>query len=175
MQQVYVTRTLADVYLVRDYLAAEGVPTEIRNEHLFGAQGEVPVTSDALPSLWAADDLVGRARELIERHRSSDGSAAAAALAAMDNEPTAAPQQTLGDLFDVADRLARGMDEALVDHASRLEAVISGSPPPFGVEPLLWNRAGELAQYIVGAAERDDHDSVRATAGDLRDLLRVVV
>jgi hypothetical protein len=175
MQQVYVTRTLADVYLVRDYLAAEGVPTEIRNEHLFGAQGEVPVTSDALPSLWAQDDLVARARELIERHRSSNGAAAAAALDAMDTEESPAPQQTLSDLFDVADRLARGMDGQLIDQAGRLEAVISGSAPPFGVEPLLWVRAGELAQYIVGAAERGDSDNVRSTAGELRDLLRVVV
>jgi hypothetical protein len=175
MQQVYVTRTLADVYLVRDYLAAEGVQTEIRNEHLFGAQGEVPVTSDALPSLWAQDEDVPRARELIERHRSSDGSDAAAALDAMDTQEPTAPHTTLADLFDVADRLARRADGPLIDEASRLEAVISGSAPPFGVEPLLWIRAAELAQYIVGAAERGDSDNVRSTAGELRDLLRVVV
>ena len=169
------TRTLADVYLVRDYLASEGVPTEIRNEHLFGAQGEIPVTSDALPSLWAEDALVLRARELIEIHRNTDGAEAAAALDALDTRAATAPHQTLSDLFDVADRLARGTDGALIDHARRLEAVIGGSAPPFGVEPLLWARAGELAQYIVGAAERGDDVNVRSTARELRDLLRVVV
>lgn len=167
------TRTLADVYLVRDYLASEGVPTEIRNEHLFGAQGEVPVTSDALPSLWADDELVLRARELIEIHRNTDGAEAAAALDAMDTDASPQAQGAMSALFEAADRLTRGADGAQLDEVQRLGALIRGSTAPFGIDPALWERIGALAVEVVGA--QGDDDAVVAAAGRLRDLLRDLV
>lgn len=173
MQQVYVTRTLADVYLVREYLASEGVPTELRNEHLFGAQGEVPVTSDALPSLWADDDLVLRARELIEIHRTSDGSDAAAALAQMQTDESPEAHGAMSALFEAADQLSRRPDGAQVDEVQRLGSVIRGSTAPFGIEPGLWERTGALAAEVVAAQGDDDRLVARAT--QLRDLLRDLV
>lgn len=175
MQQVYVTRTLADVYLVRDYLAAEGVPTEIRNEHLFGAQGDVPVTSDSLPSLWADDDLVARARELIESHRAEGDEEGVAALAAMDTDASPHAQAAMSELFVAADRLTRGGNGAQIDQVQRNGDIVARSSAPFGIDPTLWQRLATLARDIVHAAEHDDVAGVTAAAGELRDLLRDLV
>ena len=56
MQQVYVTRTLTDVYLVRDYLASEGVRTEIhRNSDGADAAAALEsVPADASPQAQGA-------------------------------------------------------------------------------------------------------------------------
>ena len=167
------TRTLADVYLVRDYLASEGVRTEIRNEHLFGAQGEVPVTADALPSLWADDDLVARARELIEIHRSSDGADAAAALEQMQTDASPEAQGAMSSMFEAADQLTRVVKGAQVDEVQRLGAVITASSAPFGIEPALWERIGALADEVVAA--HGDEDRLVASATQLRDMLRDLV
>ena len=167
------TRTLTDVYLVRDYLASEGVPTEIRNENLFGAQGEVPITSDSLPSLWAEDEIVLRARELIEIHRNTDGAEAVAALDAMQTDASPQAHGAMSALFEAADRLTRGADGAQLDEVQRLGVVVRGSSAPFGIEPALWARIGALAVEVVAAAH--DEDRLVATATQLRDLLRNLV
>ena len=175
MQQVYVTRTLADVYLVRDYLAAEGVPTELRNEHLFGAQGDLPVTSDLLPSLWAQDDLVARARELIQAHRTDGDEEGVAALEAMDTDASPEAHAAMSELFVAADRLTRGGNGAHIDQVRRSTDIVTASAAPFGVEQALWDRVGALARNILHEAEHDHVAAVVAAATELRDLLRDLV
>lgn len=169
------TRTLADVYLVRDYLAAEGVPTEIRNEHLFGAQGELPVTSDLLPSLWAQDELFARARDLIEAHRDEGDEEGEAALAAMETEASPEAQAAMSELFVAADRLTRGGNGAQIEQVKRSSDIVTASAAPFGVEQALWDRVGALARHILHEAEHDHVAAVVAAATELRDLLRDLV
>ena len=172
-KQVYVTRNLPDVYLVRDYLQAEGIPVEIRNESLFGAQGEVPVTSDTLPSLWTEEEHEWQARELIQIHRNTDGAEGVAALDAMHSDASPEAQGAMSALFEAADRLTRGADGAQLDEVQRLGALIRGSTAPFGIESALWDRIGAHAAEVVGT-QGDDH-AVVAAATRLRDLLRDLV
>lgn len=63
--QAYVAQTLAEAHLIRGYLAAEGIESEIRNEHLIGGMGELPVTAETLPQVWVDDIERPLARELI--------------------------------------------------------------------------------------------------------------
>ena len=174
-KQVYVTRNLPDVYLVRDYLQANGIPVEIRNENLFGAQGEVPVTSDTLPSLWADEEHELTARELIQIHRNTGGAEGVAALDAMHSDATPEAHPAMSEMFEAADRLSRGADGALVDQVGRNRDVVTASAPPFGIEVGTWERLGALSGELVRASEQRDDDAVVATATELRDLLRDLV
>jgi hypothetical protein len=50
----------------RNLLAAEGIPTEVRNQHLGSIMGEVPFF-ETWPQLWVVNDLdFDRAQQLIE-------------------------------------------------------------------------------------------------------------
>ncbi|MEM1263102.1 MAG: DUF2007 domain-containing protein [Pseudomonadota bacterium] len=49
--RVYSAETLTQVALVRNVLAAAGIETELRNEHLGSIAGELPPIS-AWPELW---------------------------------------------------------------------------------------------------------------------------
>ena len=49
----------------RNLLASEGIPTEVRNEHLGSIMGEVPFF-ETWPQLWVVNDLdFDRAKQLI--------------------------------------------------------------------------------------------------------------
>ncbi|MEX2587297.1 MAG: DUF2007 domain-containing protein [Actinomycetota bacterium] len=60
-------QTLAEAHLIRGYLSAEGIECEIRNEHLIGGMGELPVTAETLPQVWVDDIERQRARDLIHQ------------------------------------------------------------------------------------------------------------
>ena len=77
MQEVYTARTLAEAHLIRAALAEEGIPSEVRNEHVFSLRGEVPMTPDSMPSVWVDDDVVARAEVAIARRGADPGNAAA--------------------------------------------------------------------------------------------------
>lgn len=174
-KQVYVTRNLPDAYLVRDYLVSEGIPIEIRNENLFGAQGEVPVTADTLPSLWADEEHELLARTLIQTHRDTGGAEGVAALDAMDSDASPGAHAAMSSMFEAADRLTRGADGALVDQVHRDRDTVRASSPPFGVEPATWERIAALADQIVRAGAQGHDELVTATAVQLRDVLRDLV
>lgn len=53
--------------MIRGYLAGEGIDCEVRNEHLIGGMGELPITTETLPQIWVAATDRERARELIQR------------------------------------------------------------------------------------------------------------
>ena len=54
MTRLYRAHGPADIYLLRDFLARHGVPSELRGESLRGLAGAIPVP-DTFPSLWVRD------------------------------------------------------------------------------------------------------------------------
>lgn len=66
MKRVYVARHPLEAHLVKGLLDAEGIEAFVRGEDLFGARGEVPVTSETCPSVWIVDDdLFEKAEEFV--------------------------------------------------------------------------------------------------------------
>jgi hypothetical protein len=58
--------TIVTISHYQNLLAAEGIRTEIRNQHLGGIMGEMPVF-ETWPQLWVVNDLdFDRATQLIE-------------------------------------------------------------------------------------------------------------
>ncbi len=58
--------TIVAITHYQNLLAAEGIKTEIRNQHLGGIMGEMPVF-ETWPQLWIVNDLdFDRATQLIE-------------------------------------------------------------------------------------------------------------
>ena len=54
------------IYHFKNLLAAEGIVTEVRNEHLGSILGEMPF-GEAWPELWVVNDLdYDRAKQLID-------------------------------------------------------------------------------------------------------------
>ena len=66
MKKLTSAETIVTISHYQNLLAAEGIPTEIRNQHLGGVMGEVPVF-ETWPQLWIVNDLdYERAKQLIE-------------------------------------------------------------------------------------------------------------
>jgi hypothetical protein len=65
MKKLTSTPIIVTIHHYRNLLAAEGIASEIRNEHLGGILGEMPFT-DTWPQLWVVNDLdYERAKQLI--------------------------------------------------------------------------------------------------------------
>jgi hypothetical protein len=47
-------------------LESAGIWAEIRNEQLFGARGELPVSPEDMPSVWIRDSDASRALQILE-------------------------------------------------------------------------------------------------------------
>jgi hypothetical protein len=62
-----VARNLAEAHLIAGFLRAEGIPCEVRGEHLMAAYGELPITYETLPSIWVAPQDRLKARQRIEQ------------------------------------------------------------------------------------------------------------
>jgi len=73
LKRLYTASGLFEAYLLRDYLAGQGIDTLVFNEHSVGAVGELPC-NEALPELWVRNEFhFERARNLIEtRHENAD-------------------------------------------------------------------------------------------------------
>jgi hypothetical protein len=66
MKQVYVARDPNDAHLLKGLLENEGVQAQVQGEWLFSVRGEVPMTSDTLPSVWIVEDSdLDRATEIV--------------------------------------------------------------------------------------------------------------
>lgn len=74
MKRVYTAESLVQVVHVRNVLQAEGIRSELRNERLGGAVGEIPFL-EAWPELWVDELDLERAKELIELELHSRGRA----------------------------------------------------------------------------------------------------
>lgn len=178
MKQIHATRTLADAYILRDVLQREGVPATIRNEHLPGAAGEVPVAEE-MPAVCVADGDVARARFILDEYLRDDD--AAAALDEMDSEATpdaegSDAQVSMMELFLAATRLVRrpGHGES-VDQLVHHGAFVETTAAPFGIPAKTWSVVGRLAAAAVDAAIASDENEVQARATQLRDALRPFV
>ena len=65
MKKLTSAETIVTITHYKNILAAEGIPTEVRNQHLGGIMGEMPVF-ETWPQLWVINDLdFDRATQLI--------------------------------------------------------------------------------------------------------------
>ena len=83
----------------------------------------------------------------------------------------------MSDLFIAADGLSRDTyDEERVVEFIEAASAVSQSLPPYGIEPIVWNRIQTEAAAIVTTLEKgedgDDNEAVTSAARALRDLLR---
>jgi len=68
MKQVYIADDPTEAHLVKGILEQYGISCEIRGEALWIARGGLPLTSEALPTIWISDDnRYEEAKELTER------------------------------------------------------------------------------------------------------------
>jgi hypothetical protein len=89
----------------------------------------------------------------------------------------AVAQAAMGDLFVAADRLMHEpADDDLATDLAEAASIVDDSPPPFGVEPGLWDKVRELSAVVRGDVEVGADDEVVAQdARTLRDVLRPYV
>jgi len=62
--KLYVGGNQLDVYLLRDMLADEGIPSAVMGEGLAAGRGELPMTPDTMPSLWVGQNDVEPAMQV---------------------------------------------------------------------------------------------------------------
>ena len=76
MTQVFVAKHPTEAHLVAEFLEAQGIPTVIRGEALFGVRGDVPPSAATLPTVWVGDERADEARQfLASAHGGADSSA----------------------------------------------------------------------------------------------------
>jgi hypothetical protein len=56
MHRVYIGRNAIEAHLVCGLLQAAGIASQVRNYYLSSGYGELPITTDTLPSVWIEDD-----------------------------------------------------------------------------------------------------------------------
>jgi hypothetical protein len=124
-----------------------------------GAEEQVDAVLDEIDENALADDE----EALIELETGEDGGEEAATA--------------MSDLFIAADGLCRDTyDEERVVEFIEAASAVAQSLPPYGIEPIVWNRVQNEASAIVTALEKgedgDDNEAVTSAARALRDLLR---
>ena len=169
VQDIWTTRTLADAYMVRDVLAQEDIAATIRNEHLIGVVGEVPV-NEAMPTIAVAPADAHRAQALL-RELLADAPAALERVGSGVEADDA--QGVMSDLHAAATRLVRDGAGEAIDRVHRYGTQIARSAAPFGVEPGVWSQIAAFAEATVAAA--DDEEALRLAAAQLRDVLAPLV
>ena len=76
MKKLTSAESLITINHYKNLLAAEGIPTEVRNQHLGSVMGEIPFF-ETWPQLWVKNDLdYDRARQLIGEDAASESPAA---------------------------------------------------------------------------------------------------
>jgi hypothetical protein len=83
-------------------------------------------------------------------------------------------QAAMGDLFVAADRLMHEpADDLVAAELGAAAALVDDSPPPYGIDPELWERVRELAAAVLADLDEGaDEDAVARDARVLRDVLR---
>jgi hypothetical protein len=56
MKKVYISDNPADAHMAKSVLESGGIEVVIQGEALWGARGELPVSSDTSPSVWTVND-----------------------------------------------------------------------------------------------------------------------
>ena len=80
----------------------------------------------------------------------------------------------MGDLFVAADRLMHEPgDDLVAAELGAAAALVDDSPPPYGIDPDLWERVRELAAAVLADLDEGaDEEAVARDARVLRDVLR---
>jgi hypothetical protein len=83
-------------------------------------------------------------------------------------------QAAMGDLFVAADRLMHEpTDDLVAAELGAAAALVDDSPPPYGIDPEMWERVRELAAAVLADLDEGaDEDAVARDARVLRDVLR---
>jgi hypothetical protein len=69
MIQVYSAEHPTEAHYVKGLLESQGITCDMRGETLFGARGELPITTETAPSIWIVDDSKFKeAREVIKEY-----------------------------------------------------------------------------------------------------------
>jgi hypothetical protein len=69
MVQVYSAQHPTEAHYVKGLLESQGIASEVRGESLFGARGELPITTETAPSIWIFDDSrFSEARAVIKEY-----------------------------------------------------------------------------------------------------------
>lgn len=70
MKQVYVATDPVDAELVKGLLAASGIEATVQGGAVFALRGELPMTTDTLPTVWVLDDGdLDRASSIVDDDR----------------------------------------------------------------------------------------------------------
>ena len=56
MVQVYSAENPTEAHYLKGLLESQGIQCDVRGESLFGARGELPITTETAPSLWIFDN-----------------------------------------------------------------------------------------------------------------------
>jgi hypothetical protein len=56
MIRVFIAQHPVEAHFIKGLLEANDIEAEVRGEALFGGLGELPITTDCLPSVWLRDD-----------------------------------------------------------------------------------------------------------------------
>jgi hypothetical protein len=79
VQRIFVARNLSEAHIVSGMLNAAGIAAQVRGHYLAGGYGELPITSDTLPSVWIDDDQQAAiARGVIDEYERPGAARAAA-------------------------------------------------------------------------------------------------
>jgi hypothetical protein len=115
---------------------------------------------DGLDAGWDEDDALPGDSELEGDERSE----------AEDDVAQAA----MGDLFVAADRLMHEPgDDLVAAELGAAAALVDDSPPPYGIDPEMWERVRELAAAVLADLDEGaDEEAVARDARVLRDVLR---
>ena len=66
---MFVARNLSEAHIVSGMLNAAGIGANVRGHYLAGGYGELPITSDTLPSVWIDDATQAEvARSVIDEY-----------------------------------------------------------------------------------------------------------
>jgi hypothetical protein len=55
VQRIFVARNLSEAHIVSGMLNASGIAAFVRGQYLTSGYGELPISSDTLPSVWLED------------------------------------------------------------------------------------------------------------------------
>ena len=126
----------------------------------------------------AAEEQVDGILDEIDENAMSEGGDADALLLAEGGEDGGEEAATaMSDLFIAADDLSHTTyDEEKVVEFIEAASAVGQCLPPYGMEPLVWNRIQTEAAAIVTTLEKgedgDDDEAVTTAARALRDFLR---
>ena len=85
MQHVYTARDSMDAHFMKGLLEQEGINAVVQGEALQETWGDLPLTSESLPSVWVPDQDVDKALPIIDEYKRRDEADAAT------GEPPARP------------------------------------------------------------------------------------